>query len=132
VRRGDGLEAAEEDSSEQTLVGAAGERIKHGATAGFERVRHLRPGFPLWLRFLTATFVIVASIAAAAMLGAVLPPGAGADAPAVTDCTVHLHLTHHYTVAQLQGAIATMSASASAQPSVQIRDAITRSRLRTV
>ena len=68
----DGLEAAEEDSSEQTLVGAAGERIKHGATAGFEKVRHLRPGFPLWLRFLTATFVIVASIAGATSASLIL------------------------------------------------------------
>jgi polyisoprenyl-teichoic acid--peptidoglycan teichoic acid transferase len=86
----DGLEAAEQDSSEQTLVGAAGERIKHagsaitssfekvgatgrrGATAGFDKVRHLRPGFPLWLRFLTASFVIIASIAGATSASLIL------------------------------------------------------------
>jgi hypothetical protein len=40
-----------------------------------------------------------------------LPAAARADAPAVNDCTVHLRLTHHYTVQQLQQAISTMSAS---------------------
>jgi hypothetical protein len=53
----------------------------------------------------------LALVAVAAMLGTALPAAAGADAPAVTDCTVHLRLTHHYTVAELQSAIATMSAT---------------------
>ena len=53
---------------------------------------------PVWL-----AVVVCAAVA--------LPAAARADAPAVSDCTVHLRLTRHYTVQQLQQAISTMSAS---------------------
>jgi len=40
-----------------------------------------------------------------------LSASAAADTPAVTDCTVHLRLTRHYTVAELQQALNTMPAT---------------------
>jgi LCP family protein required for cell wall assembly len=86
----DGLEAAEaEGAEEKTLVASAGTRIKRtgsAITSGFEKVekgagskitsgfkavrRHI--GFPLWLRFITASFVIIASIAAATSASLIL------------------------------------------------------------
>jgi polyisoprenyl-teichoic acid--peptidoglycan teichoic acid transferase len=69
------------DEQEATLVAAAGQRLgeaRSTITSGFERikageklgagaqkVRGWRPGFPLWLRFITASLAIVVSIAAA-------------------------------------------------------------------
>jgi polyisoprenyl-teichoic acid--peptidoglycan teichoic acid transferase len=86
----DGLEAAEaQGEEEKTLVGSAADRVKHAGssiTSGFEKVgkgggkkvtsgfkavrRHL--GFPMWLRFLTASLVIVASIAGATSASLIL------------------------------------------------------------
>jgi LCP family protein required for cell wall assembly len=86
----DGLEAAEaEGAEEKTLVGAAGARIKQAGsaiTSGFEKVekvggqkvtsgfkavrRHV--GFPMWLRFLTASLVIIASVAGATSTSLIL------------------------------------------------------------
>lgn len=93
----DGLEAAEAEAQadEPTLVAPAGRRVKKAGsaiTSGFEkvggrkvtdgfkavgrngvkRIRRWRPGFPLWLRFLTASFVIVASIAGATSASLIL------------------------------------------------------------
>jgi polyisoprenyl-teichoic acid--peptidoglycan teichoic acid transferase len=87
----DGLEAAEaEGAEEKTLVGAAGQRIKQAGsaitsgfekvekaggqkvTSGFKSVRRWRPGFPMWLRFLTASVVIIASIAGATSASLIL------------------------------------------------------------
>jgi polyisoprenyl-teichoic acid--peptidoglycan teichoic acid transferase len=75
--------AGPDAAEEQTLVATAGERVKHAGssitsgfgrvgTAGFQKVRRLRPGFPVWLRFLTASFVIIASIAAATSASLIL------------------------------------------------------------
>ena len=61
---------------EPTLVGAAGERLGAGVTA----VREWRPGFPLWLRFLTASVVIIFSVAAAVSASLILYLGDIADA----------------------------------------------------
>ncbi len=91
TRRTRRLEAAEaQGEEEQTLVGAAGQRIKQAGsaitsgfervekaggqkvTSGFKAVRRLRPRFPLWLRFLTASFVIVVSIAGATSASLIL------------------------------------------------------------
>jgi polyisoprenyl-teichoic acid--peptidoglycan teichoic acid transferase len=86
----DGLEAAEaEGDAEKTLVSSTGDRVKHAGsaiTSGFEKVgktsgrtitggfkavrRHI--GFPMWLRFLTASLVIVASIAGATSASLIL------------------------------------------------------------
>ena len=86
----DGLEAAEaEGEAEKTLVSSAGDRVKHAGssiTSSFERVghaagpkittgfkavrRHVR--FPMWLRFLTASLVIIASIAGATSASLIL------------------------------------------------------------
>jgi polyisoprenyl-teichoic acid--peptidoglycan teichoic acid transferase len=93
----DGLEAAEAEAEadEPTLVASAGGRVKQAGsaiTSGFEkvggrkvtdgfkavgsegvkRIRRWRPGFPLWLRFLTASLVIVASIAGATSASLIL------------------------------------------------------------
>ncbi len=81
----DGFEAAE-DEDEQTLAGAAGARIQQARsriTSGFEAVggeritegfralgRHIR--FPLWARFLTASFVIVLSVGTATAASLIL------------------------------------------------------------
>jgi polyisoprenyl-teichoic acid--peptidoglycan teichoic acid transferase len=82
----DGLEAAEAEADEPTLVASARERVKQASTAitsGFEKVggqkvtsgfkavgRHI--GFPLWLRFLSASFVIVVAVAAATSASLIL------------------------------------------------------------
>jgi LCP family protein required for cell wall assembly len=82
----DGLEAAEAEADEPTLVASAGERVKQAGsaitsgfekvggkkvTSGFKSVRgHL--GFPVWLRFLTASFVIVAAVAGATSASLIL------------------------------------------------------------
>ena len=82
----DGLEAAEAEADEPTLVASAGERVKQAGsaiTSGFEKVggkkvtsgfkavrSHL--GFPVWLRFLTASFVIVAAVAGATSASLIL------------------------------------------------------------
>ncbi len=86
----DGLEAAEaEGEAEKTLVASAGDRVKQAGssitssfekvgkaagpkiTSGFQAVRgHV--GFPMWLRFLTASFVIIAAIAGATSASLIL------------------------------------------------------------
>ena len=86
----DGLEAAEaEGEAEKTVVASTGEGVKQAhssITSGFEKVshsagpkitsgfkavrRHVR--FPMWLRFLTASLVIVASIAGATSASLIL------------------------------------------------------------
>ena len=84
----DGLEAAEADADadEPTLVASARERVSQAGsaiTSGFEKVggrkvtsgfkavrRHI--GFPLWLRFLTASFVIIAAVAGATSASLIL------------------------------------------------------------
>ncbi len=82
----DGLEAAEAEADEPAQVASATQRVRQAGsaiTSGFEKVggqkvtsgfaavrRHL--GFPLWLRFLTASFVIVASIAGATSASLIL------------------------------------------------------------
>jgi LCP family protein required for cell wall assembly len=85
----EGLEAAEaegeaEREAEKTLVTSAGGRVKQAGSAitsgfekvsqteGFKRVRKWRPSFPVWLRFITASFVIVASIAGATSASLIL------------------------------------------------------------
>jgi LCP family protein required for cell wall assembly len=82
----DGLEAAEAEADEPTLVASARDRVHQAGsaiTSGFEKVggkkvtsgfkavrRHI--GFPLWLRFLTASFVIVAAVAGATSASLIL------------------------------------------------------------
>jgi LCP family protein required for cell wall assembly len=92
----DGLEAAEAEADEPTLVASAGAKVRQARsaiTSSFERVggkttdgfkavgakttsgfkavrRHI--GFPMWLRFLTASFVIIASIAGATSASLIL------------------------------------------------------------
>ncbi len=85
----DGLEAAEADADEPTLVSSAADRVKQAGsaiTSGFERVEksagpkitsgfkavrsHI--GFPVWLRFLTASFVIIAAVAGATSASLIL------------------------------------------------------------
>jgi LCP family protein required for cell wall assembly len=82
----DGLDAAEAQPDEPTVVASAADRVKQAGsavTSGFEKVggkkvtsgfkavrRHL--GFPLWLRFLTASFVIIAAIAGATSASLIL------------------------------------------------------------
>src|SRR4029077_19524235 len=82
----DGLEAAGGEADEPTMVASAGERVKQAGsaiTSGFEKVggqkvtsgfkavrSHL--GFPVWLRFLTASFVIVAAVAGATSASLIL------------------------------------------------------------
>jgi polyisoprenyl-teichoic acid--peptidoglycan teichoic acid transferase len=81
----EGLEAAEaEGEAEKTLVASAGDRAKQAGsaitsgfekvsqTSGFKRVRRWRPSFPIWLRFLTASFVIIASIGGATAASLIL------------------------------------------------------------
>ena len=85
----EGLEAAEATADEPTVIRKAGSAItssfeKVGAkttdgfkavgsatTSGFKVVRE-RVGFPVWLRFMTASVVIVASIAAATSASLIL------------------------------------------------------------
>jgi LCP family protein required for cell wall assembly len=83
----EGLEAAEAESErdEPTLVASAAQRVRRAGssiTSGFEKVgqkttsgfkavrRHV--GFPIWLRFLTASFVIIASVAGATSASLIL------------------------------------------------------------
>jgi LCP family protein required for cell wall assembly len=76
----DGLEAAEAEAGadEPMPVASAKERVTDGfravgqkTTSGFKAVRrHI--GFPVWLRFLTASFVIVASVGAATSASLIL------------------------------------------------------------
>ncbi len=84
----DGLEAAEADADadEPTMVASARERVSQAGsaiTSGFEKVggrkvtsgfkavrRHI--GFPLWLRFLTASFLIIAAVAGATSASLIL------------------------------------------------------------
>jgi hypothetical protein len=53
---------------------------------------------------------LVALVATIACLTAAAPASAGIGAPVIADCQAHLRLTHHYTVAQLQNALATLPA----------------------
>ncbi len=53
---------------EPTLVAAAGERLGQAGT----RLKEWRPGFPLWLRFLTASVLIIFSTAGAASASLIL------------------------------------------------------------
>jgi LCP family protein required for cell wall assembly len=82
----EGLEAAEAEADEPTVVASATQRVKQAGsaiTSGFDKVggkkvtsgfkavrRHM--GFPLWLRFLTASFVIVAAVAGATSASLIL------------------------------------------------------------
>jgi polyisoprenyl-teichoic acid--peptidoglycan teichoic acid transferase len=85
----EGLEAAEATADEPTVIQRAGsaitssfEKVGSKTTDGFKAVgsatassaKFLRrhAGFPVWLRFLTASFVIVASIAAATSASLIL------------------------------------------------------------
>src|SRR5262249_25305777 len=83
----DGLEAADAEgdgAEEKTLVASAGARVhdarsaitsgfdKVTGTQGFQAVKKWRPGFPLWLRFLSASVVIVLSIATATSASLIL------------------------------------------------------------
>ena len=79
----DGLDAAEEEGDEEkTFVARAGSAITSGfqrvertagpaITGGFRAVRS-HVGFPIWLRFLTASFLIIASIAGATSASLIL------------------------------------------------------------
>ena len=85
----EGLEAAEATADEPTVIQKAGsaitssfEKVSAKTTGGFKAVgsvtttgfkavrRHI--GFPMWLRFLTASFLIVASIAGATSASLIL------------------------------------------------------------
>ncbi len=81
----EGLEAAEASADEPTVIASATQRVKQAGsaiTSGFEKVgssttsgfkavrRHI--GFPLWLRFLTASFLIVAAVAGATSASLIL------------------------------------------------------------
>jgi polyisoprenyl-teichoic acid--peptidoglycan teichoic acid transferase len=93
----EGLEAAEAQADEPTFIASAKQRVKDtgsAITSGFERVRGKKVtdgfkavgqkttsgfkavrrhvGFPVWLRFLTASFVIIASVAAATSASLIL------------------------------------------------------------
>jgi LCP family protein required for cell wall assembly len=74
----EGLEAAEAEADVPTHVGSAKQRVTDGfkavgrkTTSGFKAVRR-HVGFPVWLRFLTASFVIIASVAAATSASLIL------------------------------------------------------------
>jgi polyisoprenyl-teichoic acid--peptidoglycan teichoic acid transferase len=80
----EGLEAAEAEAeaNEPTWVASAGRRVKKEVTQGFKAVgrttssgfkavrRHV--GFPVWLRFMTASFVIIVSVAGATSASLIL------------------------------------------------------------
>jgi LCP family protein required for cell wall assembly len=74
----EGLAAAEATADEPTVIQKAGsaitssfEKVGSATTSGFRVVReHVR--FPVWLRFLTASFVIVASVAGATSASLIL------------------------------------------------------------
>jgi polyisoprenyl-teichoic acid--peptidoglycan teichoic acid transferase len=92
----DGRAADGTGREEPTLVAAAGARLgeagtklrsglrglrgSDGAASGLERVRRWRPGFPLWLRFTTASLLIVASVATATAASLILYLGDIAEA----------------------------------------------------
>ena len=74
----EGLEAAEATADEPTVIQKAGsaitssfEKVGSATTSGFKAVRS-HVGFPVWLRFLTASFVIVAAVAAATSASLIL------------------------------------------------------------
>jgi polyisoprenyl-teichoic acid--peptidoglycan teichoic acid transferase len=74
----EGLEAAEASADEPTVIQKAGsaitssfEKVGSATTSGFKAVRR-HVGFPLWLRFLTASFVIIAAIAGATSASLIL------------------------------------------------------------
>jgi LCP family protein required for cell wall assembly len=76
----DGLEAAEAEgeADQPTFVASAGEKVTGGfraagqkTTSGFRAVRR-HVGFPVWLRFLTASLLIVASVAGATSASLIL------------------------------------------------------------
>jgi LCP family protein required for cell wall assembly len=79
----EGIDAAESDEH-PTMAASARQRVRQAGSAvtsgfdrvrdtgAFQRVRRWRPGFPLWLRFTTASFVIVASVAAATSASLIL------------------------------------------------------------
>ena len=74
----EGLEAAEATADEPTVIKRAGsaitssfEKVGSATTSGFRVVRE-HVGFPMWLRFLTASFVIVGMIAAATSASLIL------------------------------------------------------------
>jgi LCP family protein required for cell wall assembly len=82
----EGLEAAEATADEPTVIQKAGaaitssfEKVGSATTSGFKAVRS-HVGFPVWLRFLTASFVIVAAIAAATSASLILYLSDWADA----------------------------------------------------
>jgi hypothetical protein len=54
--------------------------------------------------------ILVALVATTACLTAATPAWAGIGDPVIADCQAHLRLTQHYTVAQLQNALATLPA----------------------
>jgi hypothetical protein len=54
--------------------------------------------------------ILVALVATTACLTAATPAWAGIGAPVIADCQAHLRLTHSYTVAQLNNALATLPA----------------------
>jgi polyisoprenyl-teichoic acid--peptidoglycan teichoic acid transferase len=79
----EGLEAAEAAAADEpTWIASAGQRVRKQATQGFKAVgrttssgfkavrRHI--GFPVWLRFITASFVIIASVAGATSASLIL------------------------------------------------------------
>lgn len=87
----EGIEAeGDEDEAEgqPTVVASAGARVREAGsaitsgfealpgsdkvTSGFKSVRGWRPGFPLWLRFTTASLSIVVSVAAATAASLIL------------------------------------------------------------
>jgi polyisoprenyl-teichoic acid--peptidoglycan teichoic acid transferase len=74
----EGLEAAEATADEPTVIQKAGsaitssfEKVGSATTSGFKAVRS-HVGFPIWLRFITASVVIVASIAVATSASLIL------------------------------------------------------------
>jgi LCP family protein required for cell wall assembly len=81
----EGLEAAEAEPDEPTMVASARQRVSRAGsavtsgfgavgqktTSGFKAVRR-HVGFPMWLRFLTASFVIVVSVAGATSASLIL------------------------------------------------------------
>ena len=74
----EGLEAAEASADEPTVIQKAGsaitssfEKVGSATTSGFKAVRS-HVGFPIWLRFITASVVIIASIAVATSASLIL------------------------------------------------------------
>jgi LCP family protein required for cell wall assembly len=63
-----GFERVKGRKAAEGVEPAGGKRI----TSGFEAVRRWRPSFPIWLRFLTASLLIVASIAGATSASLIL------------------------------------------------------------